>query len=140
MSKYARFSNTFQQNELRKIKDTYNSKWQNHNLLFTFICYFIFFILNLHRSVRVTPLLPRKKETHWSALFITFYIYIVTLLRKEQIFINFSAMKQFNIIPFKLKDSIFTPQWITLLANGWQIFLSLFASFCMCFLSIFIWQ
>lgn len=115
---------------------------QNDRIIIYYLHLFVilfFFILNLHRSVRVTPLLPRKKETHWSALFITFYIYIVTLLRKEQIFINFSAMKQFNIIPFKLKDSI-TPQWITLLANGWQIVLRLFASFCMCFLSIFIWQ
>lgn len=115
---------------------------QNDRIIIYYLHLFVilfFFILNLHRSVRVTPLLPRKKERHCSALFITFYIYIVTLLRKEQIFINFSAMKQFNIIPFKLKDSI-TPQWITLMANGWQIFLSLFASFCMCFLSIFIWQ
>lgn len=76
---------------------------QNDRIIIYYLHLFVilfFFILNLHRSVRVTPLLPRKKETHWSALFITFYIYIVTLLRKEQIFINFSAMKQFNIIPF----------------------------------------
>lgn len=41
---------------------------KNYNLLFTSV---IAVILKLKRSVKVTPLFPRKKkEKHWSALYL----------------------------------------------------------------------